>query len=345
MSLYNQLSPEPRRSPVPFAVKLNHDLASAPELTPDVSIILVTYNNSLLIERLRDSITAAATGLKVQIICIDNSSRDGTAEVVRRLLPEAELIESSENVGFGRANNRALKRARGRYVLLLNTDAFMAPDSLRNCIDLMEHELRCGLIGGRLVGEDGSDQPSCRSFPTPVNVLLSELGLGYPRWIKPIDDPALNLDVAQECDWVPGCFYFLRRAALESVGGFDPRYFMYYEEVDHCRALRKAGWVTMFVPSVLVVHLGGESSRTEGLLNAGKQLTPLQVESELLYFRKHFGGLETVAWLIAKLTLLSLKWVRRRIGGDKESANSLWAQKHLFVRLFFKTQFATRPTR
>src|SRR6185295_15001358 len=92
------------------------------------------------------------------------------------------------------------------------------------------------------------------------------------------------------CDWVPGCFYLVRRELIERIGLFDPRYFLYCEEVDHCRAVRKAGWDVVYFPFTQVTHLGGESALSEGALNpTSRQIVPLQIESELLYFRKHHG--------------------------------------------------------
>ena len=97
-------------------------------------------------------------------------------------------------------------------------------------------------------------------------------------------------DSVRECDWVPGCFYLIRRQVIEHVGLFDPIYFVYYEEVDHCRRVRDAGWSVVYFPFTQVVHIGGESAQSAGsLTDSGRQVSALQIESELLYFRKHFG--------------------------------------------------------
>jgi len=94
----------------------------------------------------------------------------------------------------------------------------------------------------------------------------------------------------RECDWVPGCYYLVRREVIERIGLFDPRFFLYYEEVDHCRAIRAAGWSVVYYPYTQVVHIGGQSAATSGAFNpTSRQISPLQIESELLYFRKHHG--------------------------------------------------------
>src|ERR1041385_3939604 len=105
---------------------------------PDVTVLLVNYNGAHLFERLFDALDAAQEGLKCQIIVVDNASRDESVAILRTKYPRAELIENNVNVGFGRANNQALSLARGRYILLLNTDAFVAPDTLRKTIEFMD---------------------------------------------------------------------------------------------------------------------------------------------------------------------------------------------------------------
>ena len=94
----------------------------------------------------------------------------------------------------------------------------------------------------------------------------------------------------RECDWVPGCYYLIRREVIDQVGLFDPRYFLYYEEVDHCKRVKQAGWKVVYYPHTTVVHIGGESAKSVDQLNVdGRQIPTLQIESELLYFRKHHG--------------------------------------------------------
>ena len=117
------------------------------------------------------------------------------------------MIANSVNVGFGRANNQALPHVRGRYVLLLNTDAFVSADTLPKTVSFMDAHPRCGVLGVKLVGEDGSLQPSCRYFPTPWNVFLASTGLQrfFPR-TRLVDDMSWDHASVRECDWVPGCY-------------------------------------------------------------------------------------------------------------------------------------------
>jgi GT2 family glycosyltransferase len=266
--------------------------APATAYTADVSVVVVNFNTGHLLGRMFAALEAGRGDLRLQVIVVDNASRDNSAELVRASYPEAELIANPQNVGFGRANNQAIPRVAGRYVLLLNTDAFVAPDTLSKTVAFMDAHPEGGVLGVKLVGADGALQPSCRYFPTPWNVFLASTGLQrlFPR-ARLVDDLGWDHASVRECDWVPGCYYLVRREVIDRVGLFDPRFFLYFEEVDHCRAVKDAGWRVIYYPGTEVVHLGGESAATSGPIDrVSRQLSPLQVESELLYFRKHHGA-------------------------------------------------------
>jgi N-acetylglucosaminyl-diphospho-decaprenol L-rhamnosyltransferase len=258
---------------------------------PDVTVVVVNYNTARLLDPMFAALEAGRGTLQLQVIVVDNASRDGSADILRTRHPSVDLIENLTNVGFARANNQAIPRVRGRYVLLLNTDAFVSHDTLQKTVDFMDAHPRCGVLGVRLVGRTGALQPSCRYFPTPWNVFLASTGLGrFFSNTRLVDDMSWDHAVERECDWVPGCYYLVRREVIEQVGLFDPRYFLYYEEIDHCRAVRNAGWSVIYYPFTQVMHLGGESAESYGELSpACRQIPALQIESELLYFRKHHG--------------------------------------------------------
>jgi N-acetylglucosaminyl-diphospho-decaprenol L-rhamnosyltransferase len=322
--------------------------AQAVRAQPDVTVVVVNYNTAHLLPRMFAALEAARGNLKIQVIVVDNASRDNSVQVLRLQHPNVELIENATNVGFGRANNQALPRASGRYVLLLNTDAFVAPDTLTKTVQFIDEHPRCGVLGVKLVNEDGTLQPSCRYFPTPWNTFLKSTGLARfsPR-TRFVDDMAWDHASVRECEWVPGCYYLVRREVIEQVGLFDPRYFLYCEEIDHCRAVRKAGWSVIFYPFTQVVHIGGESALSEGALNrVGRQISTLQVESELLYFRKHHG----VTGVLAATCLAVLSDTLKACNGlvrHQEWSRASTASRHLWVTFqrLFATGLASRPTR
>ena len=283
---------------------------AAPDDIFDITIVLVNYNTGHLFDRLFSTLAAAQGNLKIQTMLVDNASRDNSAQILSNKYPSVELIENSNNVGFGRANNQAISRMRGRYLLLLNTDAFVSPDTLVKTLNFMKQSPRCGILGVKLVGEDGSLQPSCRYFPTPWNVFLAANGLGrfFPH-TRLVDDMSSDHGSIRECDWVPGCYYLVRREVIDQIGLFDPKLFLYYEEVDHCCRARQAGWKVTYYADTEVVHIGGESAKTDAALtSAGRQIAALQIESELLYFRKHYGlpGLMASIVLTACSALLAV---------------------------------------
>ena len=295
------------------------------EPAPFLTTLLVSFNTRDLLTPCLDALAAARAPLgESPVIVVDNASADGSAAYLEQHHPDVTLIRSAKNLGFGRANNLGLPQVRSKYLLLLNTDAFVLPDSLTKTVAFMEATPDCGILGVRLVGRDGDLQPSCRFFPTPYNTFLARSGLA--RWLpatRMVDDMDWAHDEVRECDWVPGCFYLIRTELLERVGLFDPRYFLYYEEVDHCFAAKAAHAKVIYYPHTSVVHIGGESAKSLGAISAGgRQVEVLQIESAQIYFRKQFGLagllwhllLEEVAGLvlIAKAVLHRKGW--REIG-------------------------------
>jgi GT2 family glycosyltransferase len=303
-------------------------------------VILVSYNTAALLKPCLDRLTEALAGFKSQVFVIDNASRDESARVLREHYSHYEIIVNAENVGFGRANNQVLDRIGGRFVLLLNTDAYVEPDALTRTVAYMDAHPRCGVLGVKLVGPDGALQPSCRYFMTPWNAFLSRTGASrlFPH-ARMVDDMSWDHASDRACDWVPGCFYLVRKEVIDAVGLFDPRYFLYYEEVDHCRAVKAAGWEVMYSPVTTVVHLGGESARSDSALTAGRQISRLQIESEFLYFRKHHGAsgawfLLFTGWLADSLSVLRgigrPAWRQRlaRAAGNARLCTAVFAATH-----------------
>ncbi len=291
-----------------------------------VTVIVVNYNTAHLLPEMFTALELAASGFELECIVIDNASCDDSVALMRRDFPQHQLLVNQVNVGFGRANNQALPFVSGDYVLLLNTDAFVAPDTLSKTVTFMEGNQRCGVLGVRLLGRDGKLQPCCRYFPTPLNTFLHRTNLEclFPGVTK-ADDLAWDHVSVRTCDWVPGCYYLVRREVINQIGLFDPRYFLYFEEVDHCKRVKAVGWEVIFYPDTSVVHIGGESAKAVGPITAsGRQISALQLESELLYIRKHYGraGLMTQIILLgAGDLILATKQLIKRLLGISSTGN------------------------
>lgn len=313
-----------------------------------LTIILVNYNTATLLPLAIDAVRKATTDIPHQIVIVDNASRDDSVSILKRDFADCQLLFNATNVGFGRANNQAIPCVEGQYALLLNTDAFVSPDTIEKTMAYMDTHPRVGILGVKLVGRDGRLQPSCRYSPTPWNLFLQHTGLNrlFP-WVRLMDDMAWDHASPRQCDWVPGCYYLVRREVIDQVGLFDPQYFLYYEEIDHCLAAKMAGWEVHYFPDTTVVHIGGESAKSDGeITESGRQLEALQVESELLYFRKNHGLLSV--WLDVALHALSdlILPIKRWIKGKRPVG---WVQylRHtgLVWSLFRQTHWATRSTR
>lgn len=288
----------------------------------DISIIIVSFNTREVLRESLQSVEREQGSLRTEVFVVDNNSHDGSVEMVKSEFPHVKVIRSSVNLGFGAANNVALEQARGRYMVLLNSDAFLCPDSLRLSVELMDANPSVGLAGGRLVGRDHALQPSARMFPSILSDFLVLTGLAHKfpksRFFGQFDRTWADPMQTAEVDWVPGAYSIIRTEALQKVGFFDPEFFLYSEEVDLCRRIQQAGYKIMYWPQIVVIHIGGESSRqikTLEMSSAGAQLVRWRMRSTLLYYRKHHG---MGAWMakMLELALYRLTALRNSFSSD-----------------------------
>lgn len=317
---------------------------------PDVSVLVVNYNTERLLAPMWDALTNARGALDLQVIVVDNASRDRSVALLREdpRFAAAKVLANSVNVGFGRANNQGVTMATGRYLLLLNTDAFVAPNTLESTVAYMDEHRQYGVLGVQLIGRDGLPQPSCRYFPTPWNVFLLRSGLSrlFPH-VRSVDDLAWDHAAPRECDWVPGCYLLIRREVVDKIGLFDPRFFMYSEEVDLCRRAKQSGWGVVFFSGTRVIHLGGESAKSDGPLSAGgQQLSALQLESELLYYRKHYGAAGLVGFVVLAWASDLINVAKGLVRGRGLPAVRAFGQHaRALGATLLKTRLGTAPTR
>jgi len=228
--------------------------------------------------------------------------------MVRQQFPHIHLIANRENVGFARANNQAMRVSKGRYALLLNSDALLSANAAQTMVALAEANPQTGIVGGQLLNPDGSFQASHTPFPNLWQEFLILSGVGrmlYGRWYPsrgPEEDQG-----PQVVDYVEGACILVRRGAFEDVGGLDEGYFMYAEEVDWCYALREKGWQVWYQPTAKVIHLGGDSSRSWRI-----QREADLYRSRVRFFRKHYGA--RAAWLL-KLQIYSFTAIKIAVHG------------------------------
>lgn len=229
-----------------------------------VSIIVVSWNvRELLLDCLQSLLDEwGGRGGAMQVILVDNASSDGTVEAVRERFPWVELVANQDNVGFGRANNQALPRCRGRFVLLLNPDTVVLDRAVDRMIAHMEPLGDVAAMACRLLNSDGSFQRwTAGSFPSVRSAAVHAFFLDriLPRGVRP-GSMYLSEDVGGDVDvdWVSGACMLLRREALgDSI--FDESFFMYGEDTDLCDRLHRAGWRVVYSPCATVVHHAGRS--------------------------------------------------------------------------------------
>lgn len=281
------------------------------EVRLDLSVIVVNWKVAPLVGRLLDSIALETRGLTVEVIVIDNASRDGLATVVRSFqtrnphLP-VELVQNERNLGFAAACNQGLYRARGRHLVLLNPDTRVVDGALQKMIAWLDQHPDVGVAGPRLLNEDGSIQPSVRRLPLLADQLLVMLKLHHlslrfaplRRYLHHDFDYSRESDVEQ----VMGAALFIRRECLEAIGPLDERFFTWFEEVDYCKRACAAGWRVVYAPTAAVIHLGGTSFAQE--LTARNNLRHLS--SSLKYFAKHHG--RTAALVLGVAFVIGLVW-------------------------------------
>lgn len=258
----------------------------------DLSIVLVNWNSSALVEQCLQSLEASGTHCAYEVIVSDNASRPEEAALLRAVAasrPYVRCLFSDDNAGFGVGNNRALPLCRGRHVLFLNTDTLVLEplDALVAAADALG--ARCGALGGRVLNADRSVQLTCRTRYT-IPVLYSQLTLAFagirPWWVRrqelAVWDHATPRDVAM----ISGCYLLVPRGVLERVGGFDPNIFLFYEDTDLCQRILDAGYLVRYEPVSTIIHLDGGATRASGL---SARVLGLSAWSARYYARKHLG--------------------------------------------------------
>ena len=238
-----------------------------------VSIIIVNFNGGPL---LREAVAAAlSSSIPVEVLISDNGSTDGSLNAIYQAFGKdsrIQIISNGSNLGFSRANNIALKKAKGRYVLLLNPDCIIQSDTLSKMLEVMDANPDVGMAGCLIRNPDGTEQPGCRrAVPTPwrslVRVLyLNKLFPNQPRFRTFLLHQEPLPTEPEPVEAISGAFMLVRHEAIDEVGLLDENYFMHCEDIDWCMRFRHAGWKILFVPNVDVLHYKGACSKDHPIL-------------------------------------------------------------------------------
>ncbi len=255
----------------------------------DLSIIIVNYNVKEFLQNLLDSILKSSPQITKQIIVVDNASDDGSVEMLREKFPGICLIENKKNVGFGAANNQALEISNGKFILLLNPDTIVQEDTFSILINFFNSHPEAGLVGCKVLNPDGTLQLACRrGFPGPWTSFTKVTGLSklFPnsKLFARYNLTYLDENQTYEVDAISGAFMLLKREVYEKVGGFDPQFFMYGEDLDLCYRIQQAGFKVYYVPDTQIIHYKGESTKRSKM-----DETKVFYDAMHLFVRKHFS--------------------------------------------------------
>ena len=254
-----------------------------------LSVVIVNYNVKYFLEQCIHSIQKAMDGLSAEIYVVDNNSVDGSVRMIREKFHEVHLIENKENKGFSRANNQAIRKAKGEYILILNPDTILEDDTLVKCVKFMDSHPEAGGLGVQMIDGKGKFLPeSKRGLPSPSVAFYKMFGFSalFPRSriFSKYHLGYLDKDRIHEVDVLAGAFMMVRKSVLEEIGLLDEDFFMYGEDIDLSYRITRAGYKNYYYPLTRIIHYKGESTRKSSL-----NYVFLFYNAMIIFARKHFS--------------------------------------------------------
>jgi len=318
----------------------------------DLSIIIVNWNSAELLKQCLESVFLNTHSITFEVVVIDSGSYDGCDIMLARDFPKVRFIQSPQNLGFARANNRALRVSTGDHVLFLNPDTKIVGPAINLMLVRLASLSRPGALGCRLLNSDLTVQTSCiQSYPTLLNQLLNwnVLRTQWPKsrlWgMAPLFQAASG---AQPVEAISGACLLVRREALERVGCFTEEYFMYAEDIDLCYKLNQAGYTNYYVPDATVIHYGGSSSN-HATSNFAAVMMP---EAIWKFLRRTRGKLYGTAYrsvmlasAVVRVSVLALLLAIRWCGVHRSSLKSSLGKWCAVLRWSLNPEAALRPYR
>jgi GT2 family glycosyltransferase len=295
----------------------------------DVSIVVVAWNVKRLLFECLQSVYSETRGIEFEIIYVDNASSDGSVQMVREHFPQVTIIENPDNKGFIRANNQAIEIARGRYVLLLNSDTLILRNAITKVVEFSDQHADAAVVGCRVLNPDHTLQGNCFRFYSTLNMLFDAVFLSrvFPnsRLFGRKTYSGWKYDSAREVDVVVGCFSLVRQEAIKQVGMMDETFFTYGDDIDWCWRFAKAGWKVWFTPVAEIIHYGGQTTK-----QSPSAFTLQLFGAYLLNVRKHYPYRTfVISRLLTALHFLTraFYWsVRALIRNENRSSALAWAR-------------------
>lgn len=230
---------------------------------PDVSVVVTSYNTREMFKNCIESIYRSVEAITYEVICVDDNSHDGSADMVREHFPDVRLVENEENLGYTKSNNIGMKLSNGRYVIILNADTEIQPGAFDEMVEFMDQTPEAGACGPKLLNPDGSIQYCIRSFPSVPTVIAQSLGLHRLFPNNPITNQyykkELDYDKVIEAESIGTTCYMVSREVMEEVGLLDETFFMYCSDLDYNKRIGSVGYKIFYLPQAQVIHYGGLS--------------------------------------------------------------------------------------
>lgn len=240
----------------------------------DLSVVIVSFNTRELLKDCLSSIFKKTKGISFEVWVVDNASTDGSSQIVENEFSQVKMIKNQKNLGFAAANNQALRKTCGEYLLLLNSDTRLLEDSFTKMISFLGQKKEVGIASCQLLDKNGQIQASGGFFPNLLRVFawmffLDDLPF-FSSFIRPFHPHPPSFYLRKDWyekphyqDWVTGAFFLMRRTVFENVGELDEKFFMYVEEMEYCFRAQKAGFKVFYTPVTKIVHLGGGSGTSK----------------------------------------------------------------------------------
>ena len=275
----------------------------------DLSVIIVNWNSKEFLRKCVCSLEEQTRGVRMEIVVIDSGSFDGSGDMLAQEFPDVRFIQSDKNLGFARGNNVAARSATGRFLVFLNPDTELRGPALNKLFEAAVSLPKAGALGAHLLNSDGTVQTSClQSFPTVANQVLDAdvLRKWFPRsrlWGM----AALYAGATEpaEVEGISGACLVTPRALFEQLGGLNEGYFMYYEDMDYCLKVQRAGWKNYYVPAAVIVHHGGKSAGGEH----SRFSSVMMAESGWRFFRTHHGAAQAAVFRVSLAVKAALRLV------------------------------------
>jgi len=254
----------------------------------DVSVIIVAWNVRQLLYGCLKSVFDQTKGIDFEVIYVDNASQDGSVEMVKKDFQEVKILENTENKGFIKANNQGIEIARGRYVLLLNSDTIVLDNAIAKTVKFADAHPESAVVGCKVLSADKTLRRTCFMYPSILNMFLAATYLYkiFPksRFFGRERMTWWDFSEARDVETICGCFSLVRKEAIDQVGVMDERYFVYGDDPDWCYRFNKAGWKVMFTPDGQIIHYGGQTTRQM------RREFRLQLQGSRLIFMKLHGN-------------------------------------------------------